>query len=63
MPELSDGVSLSTNVDAFVIEAALGPDALNPAFTSSNFASILANSNRDVKSNLEFNGGRQRLRR
>lgn len=40
------------NVDDFVNEAALGPDALDPAFTSSDFASILANSKRCVKSVL-----------
>ncbi len=51
-PRRLGGVSLATNVDAFVNEAALGPDVLDPAFASSDFASILASSKRDVKSVL-----------
>lgn len=45
-------VSLAQSVDAFIADAALGPDALDQHFDQPTFAGILASRSRDIKSVL-----------
>lgn len=45
-------VGFAQSAEAFVAEAELGPDALDPAFDLKTFAATLAKSKRDIKSVL-----------